>query len=93
MAKWKWNDTDKTLPEIKYGDGTSDYVLAFPGSGLPYVVLYSDGSCKKRGWWTTDSRYFSMRVGGRCSAMQRFPYWAPIEQPTLENLLEQDKED
>lgn len=92
MAKWKWNYTDKTLPEIKNGDGTSDYVLAFPGNGcLPQVVKYSDGSYTKRGWWTTDFRHLSMRVGGRCSTQQRFPYWSPIEQPTFENLLKQEE--
>lgn len=94
MTEWRWNYTDKTLPEVNSGDGTSDYVLAFPGSGcLPQVVKYSDGSYKKRGWWTTDFRFLSMRVGGRFSTQQRFPYWSPIEQPTFENLLEQEKED
>lgn len=92
MAKWKWNYTDKTLPEIKNGDGTSDYVLAFPGNGcLPQVVKYSDGSYTKRGWWTTDFRFLSLQTGGQARKQQRFPFWSPIEQPTFENLLEQEK--
>ena len=91
MAEWKWYYTDKTLPEIISGDGTSDYVLAFPGCGcLPKVVKYSDGSYTKRGWWTTDFRHLSMQVGGRCSTQQRFPFWSPIELPTFEKLLEQE---
>ena len=93
MTEWRWNYTDKQLPEITSGDGTSDYVLAFPGNGcLPQVAKYSDGSYQKRGWWTTDFRYLSMRVGGRGSTQQRFPFWSPIEQPTFERLLEQDKQ-
>ena len=90
MAAWQWYDTGKQLPKITNGDGTSDYVLAFPGAGcLPQVVKYSDGSYTKRGWWTTDFKHLSMKTGGRCSAQQRFPYWSPIEQPTFERLLEQ----
>lgn len=93
MTGWRWYYTDKQLPEITSGDGTSDYVLAFPGNGcLPQVVRYSDGSYQKRGWWTTDFRYLSMRVGGRGSTQQRFPFWSPIEQPTFEKLLGQEKE-
>lgn len=93
MTAWQWHETDKHLPKITNGDGTSDYVLAFPGAGcLPQVAKYSDGSYQKRGWWTTDFRYLSMRVGGRGSTQQRFPFWSPIEQPTFERLLEQEKE-
>ena len=94
MAKWYWHYTDKELPAITSDDGTSDYVLAFPGNGcLPQVVKYSDGSCQKRGWWTTNFHYLSLGVGGRCRTQQRFPFWAVIEQPTFDNLLEQEKED
>ena len=51
MAEWHWHYTDEELPAITSGDGTSDYVLAFPGSGcLPKVVKYSDGSSTTRGW-------------------------------------------
>ena len=89
MKAWQWYETDKQLPKITNGDGTSDYILAFPGSFLPQVVKYSNGSSTKRGWWTTDLRFLSMRVGGRCSTQQRFPFWSHIEQPTFENLLEQ----
>ena len=91
MAEWHWHYTDEELPAITSGDGTSDYVLAFPGSGcLPKVVKYSDGSYTKRGWWTTDSRHLSMRECGRYRSRQRFPFWANIEQPTFEKLLKQE---
>ena len=94
MTAWQWHETDKHLPKITSGDGTSDYVLAFPGPGcLPPVVKYSDGSYTKRGWWNTDFKHLSMKTGGRCNAKQRFYYWSSIEQPTFEMLLEQTKED
>ena len=94
MTAWQWHETDKRLPEITNGDGTSDYVLGFPGSGcLPKVVKYSDGSYTKRGWWTTDFKHLSLKTGGRCNARQRFPYWSPIELPTFERLLKQTKEE
>lgn len=89
MTAWQWYETDKHLPKITSGDGTSDYVLVFPGAGcLPQVAKYSDGSYIKRGWWTTNFKHLSMKTGGRCITGQRFPYWSPIEQPTFERLLE-----
>ena len=94
MTAWQWYETDKQLPKITNGDGTSDYVLGFTAADfLPQVVKYSDGSYIERGWWTTAFKHLSMKIGGRCYARQRFPYWSPIEQPTLERLLEQTKED
>lgn len=94
MTAWQWHETDKRLPKITNGDGTSDYVLAFPGAGcLPQVVKYSDGSYSERGWWTTDFKHLSLKTGGRCNARQRFPYWSPIEQPTFERLIEQERKE
>lgn len=76
-----WIKVEDRLPDIGR-TGESEYVLAYRGARcLPEIVMYSDGSFAKKGWYKTDFSRIPFYSGKGKSRHLTFTHWCKIVLP------------